>query len=63
MRRKDRQMDKEFALKVIDESQYASLGLVTDTGVMLRVLSVVRKDSRLYFHSATKGSKVDAFKD
>ena len=41
MRRKDRQMDKEFALKVIDESQYASLGLVTDTGVMLRVLSVV----------------------
>lgn len=63
MRRKDRQMDEEFALKVIDESQYASLGLVTESGVMLRVLSVARKDRKLYFHSANKGSKLDAFKD
>ncbi|MDO5755435.1 MAG: pyridoxamine 5'-phosphate oxidase family protein [Tissierellia bacterium] len=59
MRRKDRSMGREFAIKVIDESVYGTLALV-DGGIPYSVpLSIVRIDDRLYFHSAKAGRKVE----
>lgn len=59
MRRKDREMNDEFALNVIDNSDFGVLGLVADGIPYTVVLSIVRLDDRLYFHSATSGKKVD----
>ena len=60
MRRKDREMGRDFGLTIIDKSQYAVLS-VTDLNYQPYAipLSVVRKDDWLYFHSAKSGTKVD----
>lgn len=63
MRRKDRQMDKEFGLDVIDRSTYGTLSVVDNKGRLINIpLSIVRDGDFLYFHSAREGSKVDIFK-
>ena len=59
MRRKDREMDEKFAIDVIDNSAFGVMGLVSDGVPYTVVLSIVRVDDRLYFHSATSGKKVD----
>ena len=60
MRRKDREMGRDFGLTIIDKSQYGVLS-VTDLNDQPYAipLSVVRKDDWLYFHSAKSGTKVD----
>lgn len=64
MRRKDREMDQEFAWEIIDRSQYGVLVCVTPTGSPYAVpLSLARNGSRLFFHSAAAGSKVDYLAD
>lgn len=61
MRRKDREMDKQFALNIIDHSQYGVLSVVDGNGEPYGIpLSMVRVDELIYFHSATKGRKIDA---
>lgn len=62
MRRKDRQMSRDFALKIIDESAYGVLGLGGNNPYTLP-LSIIRKGDYLYFHSAKAGRKVDQIKD
>lgn len=62
MRRKDRQMCRDFALKIIDESAYGVLGLGGNNPYTLP-LSIIRKGDYLYFHSAKAGRKVDQIKD
>lgn len=63
MRRKDREMDRGFGLSVIDSSTYSTLSLVDNNEVYSVILSVVRDNDNLYFHSAKKGTKVELFKE
>jgi hypothetical protein len=64
MRRKDREMDSEFAREVIDRSQYGVLACVTPDGKPYAIpLSIARDGDRLFFHSATAGSKMDYLPD
>lgn len=63
MRRKDREMDKDFALTVADKCEYAFLSVVDPEGKPYGVaLSVVRHENSMYFHCAHEGFKVDCFK-
>ena len=62
MRRKDREMDREFGLKVIDKSKYGVVSVVDKDNLPYAIpLSIVREGDMLYFHSATAGNKVDLF--
>lgn len=63
MRRKDREMDRDFALKVIDSSNYGNLAMVDGDEPYVVPLSMVREGNFLYFHSASSGRKVDILKD
>ena len=59
MRRRDRAMDKEFGIKVIDKAQYGVVSMVDGDEAYGLPLSVVRDGNTLYFHSAKEGRKVD----
>lgn len=60
MRRKDRQMPEEFALKVIDKCPFAQVAMTDLQGQPYCVpLSVARDGHVIYFHSAAEGSKTD----
>lgn len=62
MRRKDREMDRAFALALIDKSEYGVLSVIDTDGHPYGLpLSIVRKDDNLYFHSAKSGKKVESF--
>lgn len=61
MRRKDRQMDRTFALEVIDRCPYAVLSMVQEDGTPYGVpLSIVRLGDWIYFHCAMAGKKLEA---
>ncbi|WP_101689266.1 pyridoxamine 5'-phosphate oxidase family protein [Dysgonomonas massiliensis] len=63
MRRKDREMGREFALQIIDNSDYGVLSVIDADGAPYAFpLSLVRKEDSLYFHSAQGGKKVEIFK-
>ena len=60
MRRKDREMDRAFALSVLDRCEYAVLATVNPDGTPYCIpLTIVRKDDRVYFHCAREGHKLD----
>lgn len=60
MRRKDRQMNKEFGMEVIDRSRYGVLSMVGEDSQPYGLpLSIVRDGENLYFHSAKEGRKVE----
>lgn len=60
MRRKDREMNRDFAMQVIDNAPYAVLSVTDMDGEPYAVpLSIVRDGDFLYFHSAKSGTKVD----
>lgn len=60
MRRKDREMGRGFALKVIDKSRYGVVSMVDNDNKPYSIpLSIVREEDLLYFHSAKGGTKVD----
>ena len=62
MRRKDREMDKDFALSLIDKSDYGVVSIVDKNNMPYGVpLSIVRENDLLYFHSAKEGKKVELF--
>lgn len=64
MRRKDREMSKEFALALIDHSSYGVLSVVDKDGNPYGLpLSIVYQEGKLYFHSAKGGKKVETFED
>ena len=65
MRRKDREMNPDFAREVIDQSSYGSLALYDpDKKQTYSVnLSLVRLGDCLYFHSAKAGYKLDLLKE
>ena len=62
MRRKDREMGIDFALKVIDESDYGVMGL-RKAAPYTMPLSIVRDGENLYFHSAVQGRKTEMIED
>lgn len=63
MRRKDREMDRDFALMVVDKCIYATLATITPDGKPYAVaLSIVRDGDWVYFHGAKEGEKIDCFK-
>ena len=63
MRRKDREMDKEFGISIIDKSDYGLISMIDEKGQSYGLpLSIARKENTLYFHSAREGKKVRALK-
>lgn len=64
MRRKDREMDRDFGLEVIDKSIYGVLSMVDEGNEPYAIpLSIVRDGDILYFHSAKDGRKVEVFEN
>lgn len=60
MRRKDREMDRNWGLQVIDRAPFAVLSVTDTNGDPYAIpLSVARDGEYLYFHSARSGTKVD----
>lgn len=63
MRRKDREMNREFGIKIIDKSRYGVVSMVDEKGSPYGLpLSIVRDNETLYFHSAMNGEKVEILK-
>ncbi len=64
MRRKDRQMDEEFARYVIEKSDYGNLSVVDhNNNPYIVPLSLAIDDDNLYFHSAKEGLKTRLLED
>lgn len=64
MRRKDREMDRDFGLAVIDRAWHGVLSLMEEEGLAYGLpLSFAREGDRLYFHSAQSGKKTRLLKD
>lgn len=63
MRRKDREMSKDYALAVIDRAAYGVLSVAGDDKIISVPLSIVREGDKLYFHSAKAGEKVATLKN
>lgn len=60
MRRKDREMEKEFALDIVDKASYGVLSLIDGDLPYGIPLSLVRDGDKLYFHSGQAGRKIGA---
>ncbi len=61
MRRKDREMDKDFALAVVDKCEYAALALFAADGFPYCLpITIARDGDHIYFHSAKEGKKIEA---
>lgn len=64
MRRKDREMGREFGLEVIDEAPFGVLSVVDAAGLPYALpLSLVREGNALYFHGAPAGTKTGLYED
>lgn len=62
MRRKDREMDKEFGMDLIDKSRYGVISMLDEDDEPYGIpISLVRDENTLYFHSAMDGKKVKIF--
>lgn len=62
MRRKDREMGREFGIEVIDNAAYGVVSIIDENNEPYGIpLSMVRDGNNLYFHSALDGKKVKAF--
>ena len=63
MRRKDRQMPREWALEIVDKCEWATLAPVDTDGMPYCIpLSIARVEDAIYFHCAKEGKKIDCFK-
>ena len=64
MRRKDRERDKQFALEVLRDCEYATLAtLNADKTPYCIPISPVLIYEAIYFHSATEGKKLDNIRE
>ncbi|MDE6275637.1 MAG: pyridoxamine 5'-phosphate oxidase family protein [Clostridia bacterium] len=62
MRRKDRQMPKEWALEIVDKCEWATLATIDTDGKPYCIpLSIARIENVIYFHCAKEGKKIDCF--
>ena len=63
MRRKDREMDAEFARMIVDKCEYAVLGMTGPEGWPYNVpVTITRRGEELFFHCALEGQKVDCLR-
>ena len=63
MRRKDRQMPKEWAIDIVDKCEWATLATIDTDGMPYCIpLNIARIGDAIYFHCAKEGKKVDCFK-
>lgn len=63
MRRKDREMGKEFALAVLDKAQWMTMAMTDGAGKPYCVpVSLVRDGETLILHSAMEGEKAEALR-
>ncbi len=64
MRRQDRQMDACFALNVMREAPYVTVGFIRPGGIpyCLPLSVVVADEKTLYFHCAAEGEKLDCIR-
>ena len=63
MRRKDREKDKDFALRVADNCDYAVMSVVDLCGKPYCIpLSIAREKNSIYFHTAMEGYKLDCLR-
>lgn len=58
MRRKDREMNRDFAVGIIDKSDYGLVSMIDQDAPYGIPLSIVRDGNTLYFHSSKEGRKV-----
>ena len=59
MRRKDREMDRDFALGVVDKCEYAVMSMTDTEGEPYCLpLTIARDGDFIYFHSAKDGKKI-----
>jgi nitroimidazol reductase NimA-like FMN-containing flavoprotein (pyridoxamine 5'-phosphate oxidase superfamily) len=64
MRRKDRQLDMEQLEKIIINGEYCTLGTIDKSGYPYTIpVSYVYSDSKIYFHCACEGQKIDNIKE
>lgn len=61
MRRKDREMDKDFGLYVIDKAAYCTLSALYQEDIYSIPISFARVDDYIYIHGAQEGTKAQAF--
>jgi len=60
MRRKDKSIDNEHAIKLLENGQYGVLSTVGENGYAYGVpLNYIYHRGNIYFHCATEGSKLD----
>ena len=62
MRRKERRISTEEAWKIVEESPYGVLTMLTEDGPYGVPLNMVRRGEALYFHCAVEGKKTDALR-
>ena len=63
MRKKDRERDKDFALNVADNCDYAVLAMTDcDNNPYCVPISIVRDGESIYFHCAKEGAKTDCLR-
>lgn len=65
MRRKDREMSREFAISIVDKANFGTIALwdFENEETYSVPLSIVRIGEVLYFHSGKSGRKVDLLKN
>ena len=64
MRRSDRELNQEIALKIIDECQYATLSCIDENNEIFSIpISIARDGMSIYIHGAKTGSKARLYKD
>lgn len=62
MRRRDREMPREFALEMIDKCSYAVMSMVDIDSPYAVPISIARAGDTLYFHCAPEGRKTEILK-
>ena len=64
MRRKEKQISEEDAVKMLADAPYLTLSVALADGYPYNIpLNHVYAGGKIYFHSAKEGQKVDAFKE
>ncbi|WP_294467129.1 pyridoxamine 5'-phosphate oxidase family protein [uncultured Anaerofustis sp.] len=59
MRRKDREMNEDFAFSVLDKAPFVTLSMVNEDKPYSVPVSIARDNDILYFHCALEGTKID----
>lgn len=59
IRRKDREMNMDFAYSIIDKAEFGTLATLNEDGSPYCMpISIARQDNKIYIHSSHQGSKI-----